>query len=188
MKLCFCYIPSLLTRAMKHLEERRDTVIDTRGRVGEGGEEPSSWCCHLEPAFWVQQQNWHFMKSSTTAGIWVCAINIMCRGPPAFPRYVGLVVLSVSVSRPEMSLSWSVSGATEAVRGQGSTKRGVARGSHSFWEKKHELFHGRGKLRASVLGKSQHKLLQPVPLCSFTLPHFSWWFFPCQKLLNALCC
>lgn len=62
------------------------------------------------------------MKSSRTAGIWVCAVNTMCQGLPAFPRYVGLVVLSVSVNCPEMSLSQSISGAAEAIWGQGSTE------------------------------------------------------------------
>lgn len=159
-----------------------------REQVEEGGEEPSSRWFFLHWAFWVQCQNQHFMKSPRTAGIWVCAVHTMCQGLFVFPRYVGLVVLSVSVNCPEMPLSQSFSGAAEAIWGQGSTNRGVARGSHSFRVTKHELFHARGKLWMSVLGKSQHKLLQPVLLHSFTFPCFSWWFFLCQNLLNALCC
>lgn len=67
-------------------------------------------------------------------------------------------MLGVSGGCPQISLSQSVSEAAEAVQDQGSTDRGVVRGSHSFWVKRHDLFQGRGKLRARVLGESQHRL------------------------------
>lgn len=173
MKLHSCYILSPLTRAPKHLEERRDTVDCTRGQVEEGGEEPSS-----QSRFLTQ----HFEFGNRTGPLWSPLWWQGSGSAPLTPRAEARLHFqgkwawwcSVSVTCPETSLSRSISGAVEAVWGQSSTERDVARGSHSFWVKKHELFHGRGKLRASVLRKLWHKLLQPVPLRSFTLPHFSW--------------
>lgn len=51
MKLHSCYIPFPLTRATEPVEERRDTVENTREQVEEGWEEPSRKCCHLALEF-----------------------------------------------------------------------------------------------------------------------------------------
>lgn len=147
MKLHSCSIPSPLTGDMKLLEGRKDSVIYMREQGEEGREEPQADAAVLM---------WNFEFSSRTRTLLshqvfrdlglhqYCAPRTTC-----IPRYLGLEVLSVSGSCPQISLSQNVSGAAEADQDQGSTERDVPRGSNSFWVKRHDLFHGRGKLRAS---------------------------------------
>lgn len=84
-----CFPLPLLTRAMKHLEVRRDSVVclheGARGRGRRRALEPAppSW-----PDIWVQQKNRHFMMS-TTAGIWACAINTNAPRPAPISKVCG---------------------------------------------------------------------------------------------------
>lgn len=72
-----------------------------------------------------------------------------------------------------------------------AAQRHVPRGSNSFWVKRHDLFHGRGKLRARVLGESQHRLPQLLHylISAGDLPHVKrcWMLYAANGASELLC-
>lgn len=168
-------------------KEETASSVYMRVRGEEGGEELSSQHRRLDLTFWVQEKNQHFMMS-TMAGIWACTINTNVPRPARISKVCGFGGALCFSKWP-----WNVPPWPGAFLGP-QRPFGVRTAQREVLPE--EVIPFRWKIMNCFMGDrnlGQASWVSPsTNSCSLSLfaalPHFSWWFFVCQKLLNALCC